>query len=203
MFHLVGQTDETHALLLASKSNYQNILEGTHIPGVTYSESLTTNLTSKRTSHKIAEQGRRNRINTALQEMQSLLPPTAGSQTPKLGATDARSNDSKSPIDVDDASGSKANAQGSSKAATVEQAIDYIKLLVQQSGEKDKVIEDKDREVEELRKKLAEMQRRFSDADEHLSPVAEKASPERRSASVESKDDATSISKMETDEVKT
>ncbi|KAL8731401.1 MAG: hypothetical protein Q9181_004317, partial [Wetmoreana brouardii] len=60
---------ETSALLLASKSNYQNLLEGTHLPGVSYPETLSTNLTSKRTSHKIAEQGRRNRINTALQEI--------------------------------------------------------------------------------------------------------------------------------------
>src|SRR5436305_12213546 len=65
---------DTSALLLASKSNYQNILEGTHLPGVMYPEALSTNLTSKRTSHKIAEQGRRNRINSALQEIAKLLP---------------------------------------------------------------------------------------------------------------------------------
>jgi hypothetical protein len=61
--------EDTASLLLASKSNYQNILEGTHLPGVSYPTELSTNLTSKRTSHKIAEQGRRNRINSALQEI--------------------------------------------------------------------------------------------------------------------------------------
>lgn len=95
---------ETSALILASKSNYQNLIEGTHLPGVTYPEALSENLTSKRTSHKIAEQGRRNRINTALQEIASLLPH-----------------------------GSEASAapgpQASSKASTVEAAIDYIKSL--------------------------------------------------------------------------
>ena len=55
---------DASALYLASKSNYQNILEGTHLPGVSYPETLAENLSSKRTSHKIAEQGRRNRINT-------------------------------------------------------------------------------------------------------------------------------------------
>ncbi|KAL9103133.1 MAG: hypothetical protein Q9187_009042, partial [Circinaria calcarea] len=68
----------TTALLLASKSNYQNILEGNHLPGVSYPSNLATNLTSKRTSHKIAEQGRRNRINTALGEIAALLPAGMG-----------------------------------------------------------------------------------------------------------------------------
>ncbi|KAI9850421.1 MAG: hypothetical protein M1838_005698 [Thelocarpon superellum] len=108
---------ETSALLLASKSNYQNILEGNHLPGVSYPEALSTNLTSKRTSHKIAEQGRRNRINNALQEIASLLPSSS-------------QRDSSS-------SGGEANApalttaaqQSNSKASTVEMAIDYIKSL--------------------------------------------------------------------------
>ncbi|KFY69069.1 hypothetical protein V498_10524, partial [Pseudogymnoascus sp. VKM F-4517 (FW-2822)] len=65
-------SDDTASLLLATKSNYQNILEGTHLPGVSYPTELSTNLTSKRTSHKIAEQGRRNRINSALQEIATL-----------------------------------------------------------------------------------------------------------------------------------
>ena len=101
---------ETSALLLASKSNYQNIIEGTHLPGVNYPEALSENLTSKRTSHKIAEQGRRNRINTALQEIASLLPH---------GKTGSEGELSISP----------SGPQSSSKASTVEAAIDYIKSL--------------------------------------------------------------------------
>ncbi|KAI9803702.1 MAG: hypothetical protein M1833_000614 [Piccolia ochrophora] len=105
---------ESSALLLASKSNYQNLLEGNRLPGVTYPESLSTNLTSKRTSHKLAEQGRRNRINNALQDMAGLLPPDWGgsSSTPKA-----------------DKGETAAQAQASSKASTVELAIDYIKSL--------------------------------------------------------------------------
>lgn len=112
---------ETSALLLASKSNYQNILEGTHLPGVTYPEALSTNLTSKRTSHKIAEQGRRNRINTALQEIASLLPPP----TPGTGGGVSSQLAGVANIIM---TGTAAQ-QSNSKASTVELAIEYIKSL--------------------------------------------------------------------------
>ncbi|KIW20172.1 hypothetical protein PV08_00747 [Exophiala spinifera] len=113
---------ETSALYLASKSNYQNILEGTHLPGVSYPDTLAENLTSKRTSHKIAEQGRRNRINLALKEIEALLPPSilaSQSKKDKAGSQDSGEGDSKT---------SSAN-QGTSKASTVEMAIVYIKSL--------------------------------------------------------------------------
>ncbi|KAL8778952.1 MAG: hypothetical protein Q9194_001702 [Teloschistes cf. exilis] len=128
---------ETSALLLASKSNYQNLVEGTHLPGVSYPETLSTNLTSKRTSHKIAEQGRRNRINTALQEISSLLPPTPNGGTPKDGPVTMNGNGKiGSPIGGAGAGGGQgvmltgtAAQQSNSKASTVELAIDYIKAL--------------------------------------------------------------------------
>lgn len=85
------------SLVLASRSNYQNIVDGTHSQlGLSYPDSLSVDLTSKRTSHKLAEQGRRNRINSALTDLAKLLAPTH---------------------------------QASSKALTVEMAIDYIKSL--------------------------------------------------------------------------
>lgn len=60
--------------VLASKSNYQNILEGRHNElGLQYPVQLSNDVTSKRTSHKIAEQGRRNRINRALSELAELI----------------------------------------------------------------------------------------------------------------------------------
>lgn len=118
---IVTVNAETSALLLASKSNYQNILEGTHLPGVSYPEALSTNLTSKRTSHKIAEQGRRNRINTALQEIASLLPPP----TPTInGDTSSQTAGGASIIMTGTAA-----QQSNSKASTVELAIEYIKTL--------------------------------------------------------------------------
>ncbi|KAA8576660.1 hypothetical protein EYC84_006748 [Monilinia fructicola] len=66
--------DAAASLLLASKSNYQKILEGTHLPGVSYPSELSTNLTLKRTSHKLAEQGRRNRINLAITTLHDMIP---------------------------------------------------------------------------------------------------------------------------------
>lgn len=111
---------ETSALYLASKSNYQNILEGTHLPGVSYPETLAENLSSKRTSHKIAEQGRRNRINMALKEIETLLPNSilAANRKDRSGSADQESQE-KAP----------AAAQSASKASTVEMAAIYIKQL--------------------------------------------------------------------------
>ena len=123
---------ETSALLLASKSNYQNILEGTHLPGVSYPEALSTNLTSKRTSHKIAEQGRRNRINTALQEIASLLPPppplTGNGNGNGNGNTPAKDPQEGVVVGSMMMTGTAAQ-QSNSKASTVEMAIEYIKSL--------------------------------------------------------------------------
>ncbi|KAL8704980.1 MAG: hypothetical protein Q9201_001877 [Fulgogasparrea decipioides] len=145
---------ETSALLLASKSNYQNLLEGTHLPGVSYPETLSTNLTSKRTSHKIAEQGRRNRINTALQEISSLLPPTPNGATPKDGS--ATTNGTVNGKMASPGGGGvgimmtgTAAQQSNSKASTVELAIDYIKAL---QGE----LKDVKKKLEVAEQKLAQ-----------------------------------------------
>lgn len=122
--------EDTASLLLASKSNYQNILEGTHLPGVSYPTELSTNLTSKRTSHKIAEQGRRNRINSALQEIATLLPrgPGKDSGGEKSGSGDGGENN-------ESGNGKGGGQSANSKASTVEQAIDYIKQLKQELAE--------------------------------------------------------------------
>ena len=152
-------SDDTASLLLASKSNYQNILEGTHLPGINYPTELSTNLTSKRTSHKIAEQGRRNRINSALQEIATLLPKCC---TAKDGTGTGESEREEKSVNIEmeekaeDGSGDRdmngekiaASVQSSnSKASTVEMAIEYIKQL-----KKDLDIANK--RAEEAEKKL-------------------------------------------------
>lgn len=118
-----GMSHDTSSIYLASKSNYQHILDGTLPSGVSYPESLAENLSSKRTNHKLAEQGRRNRINNALKEIEGLIPPAfiqarqahevAANNTPKAGEKEK----------------DKSNNQPISKATAVEMAIDYIKLL--------------------------------------------------------------------------
>ncbi|KAK3945288.1 helix-loop-helix DNA-binding domain-containing protein [Diplogelasinospora grovesii] len=127
--------EETASHLLATKSNYQRILEGNTVPGVSYPSELSTNLTSKRTSHKIAEQGRRNRINSALQEIATLLP-----RQPNEGKGSGGEGDSG---DKKDKSGNIPN----SKASTVEMAIEYIKQLQKQ-------VEEANRRAEEAERKL-------------------------------------------------
>ncbi|KAF7878988.1 hypothetical protein EAF04_000190 [Stromatinia cepivora] len=142
--------DATASLLLASKSNYQNILEGTHLPGVSYPSELSTNLTSKRTSHKLAEQGRRNRINLALTTLHDMIPSeyyprgkTKDSIGDKSGSGDAGENES---------AGSKNGQSTSSKAATVEVAIEYISHL-------EKVLAEANRRAEEAEQKLVEKEK--------------------------------------------
>lgn len=130
--------DDTASLLLASKSNYQNILEGTHLPGVSYPTELSTNLTSKRTSHKIAEQGRRNRINSALQEIATLLPRSNG----KDSSGEKSGSGGDNPDGAAAKAASAASQSANSKASTVELAIEYIKQLKQDLADANKRAED-------------------------------------------------------------
>lgn len=110
------------ALYLASKSNYQHILDGTLPSGVSYPETLAENLSSKRTNHKLAEQGRRNRINTALKEIESLIPSefVQARQAKESAASGPKPGEKEK---------EKASNQAISKASAVEMAIDYIKAL--------------------------------------------------------------------------
>lgn len=154
----------TQAMLLASKSNYQNLLEGNHLPGVTYPDSLSTGLTSKRTSHKVAEQGRRNRINEALKEMQSLIPKPVSSlsKSPSKDAGDADAEVSGGAGENDDlqdgANGKDDTSAKSnnSKAATVELANDYIKKMQKDNAAQNAEMAQLKRENDLLRKRLAE-----------------------------------------------
>ncbi|KAL4747596.1 hypothetical protein BDW72DRAFT_11207 [Aspergillus terricola var. indicus] len=113
--------DTSAAYLAGIKSNYQQILEGTLLPGVSYPETLAENLSSKRTNHKLAEQGRRNRINTALKEIETLIP--AAYVQMKLSKEAATCN-GKGEKEKE-----RTGNQPISKASTVEMAIDYIKSL--------------------------------------------------------------------------
>lgn len=150
-------------MLLASKSNYQNILEGNHLPGVSYPDSLSTGLTSKRTSHKVAEQGRRNRINEALKEMQCLIPRANTFKSPMNGEVEHGSGGSPE-VDDDDRVAEGASKEeraqaavksNNSKAATVELANEYIRRMQRESANQSADLLQLRRENEELRKRLA------------------------------------------------
>jgi hypothetical protein len=101
-------------------------LDGTLLPGVSYPETLAENLSSKRTNHKLAEQGRRNRINNALKEIEALIP--AGFVNMK-NAKDAAAPCSVKGGEKEEKEKEKSSNQQISKASTVEMAIDYIKAL--------------------------------------------------------------------------
>lgn len=89
------------------------------VPGISYPSELSTNLTSKRTSHKLAEQGRRNRINSALQVMAGLLP---------------ESQNAMSGDESDKRDGKQSNTSNS-KASVVENAIVHMQDLQKENGD--------------------------------------------------------------------
>lgn len=165
-----------HALLLASKSNYQNLLEGNHLPGVSYPDSLSTGLTSKRTSHKVAEQGRRNRINDALKEMQALIPSSSGGKgsveesgevdSPEVGADGKETKESIA----------KSN---SSKAATVESANKYIRQLKDMDAAQKAAMLALKRENDEMKKRLEELTK-MANGSSKGSPAAVDPGPEEQ-----------------------
>ncbi|KAK4547000.1 hypothetical protein LTR36_001220 [Oleoguttula mirabilis] len=179
----------THALLLASKSNYQNLLEGNHLPGVNYPDSLSTGLTSKRTSHKVAEQGRRNRINDALKEMQLLLPKQATTKGSKDNSNSDDSPDAGPGADGDSKESKEdaAAKSNNSKAATVESANVYIRIMQaehrQREVELDRLRHENEelaslkRENERLAKQLAEQGATQTCSAEQAVEMVDSASP--------------------------
>lgn len=109
------------------------------MPGVSYPTELSTNLTSKRTSHKLAEQGRRNRINSALQVMAALLPDHKGVAS---GCEEDEKNDGKD---------GKQNSGANSKASVVEKAIVHMQHLEQENVGLKKELEDLKSQLEQLK----------------------------------------------------
>jgi hypothetical protein len=140
-------TPETSAVYLASKSNYQHILEGTVLPGLSYPESLVENLSSKRTNHKLAEQGRRNRINNALKEIEALLPASLATQErPK--DKERKEGDGNTSASSKTSTKAAAANQPISKASTVEMAIVYIKQLQGELAETKEKLKNAEEQLE-------------------------------------------------------
>jgi len=103
--------------LLLSKSNYQLLIEGeSSQAGISFPPSIFQTLSCKRTSHTIAERGRRNDMKKALQELATLL------------SQDCCDEASQNTYAISNA-GKYAKAQAKTKVCTVELAIEYIKCL--------------------------------------------------------------------------
>lgn len=149
---------------MASKSNYQNLLEGNHLPGVSYPDSLSTGLTSKRTSHKVAEQGRRNRINDALKEMQSLLPKQATTKGSKDNSNSDESPDAGPGADADSKESKEdaAAKSNNSKAATVESANVYIRVMQAEHRQREADLRAREEELERLKRENEELAKKLA-----------------------------------------
>lgn len=184
---LLPEGEADAAALLASKSNYQNIVEGKHSQlGLSYPEQLSINLTSKRTSHKIAEQGRRNRINNALSELNQLLIDNINL-----------------PFSEDEDDNKNEVPQQCSKANTVELAIDYIKKLQSRIDRLKFKLKGANEDLKVERKKNGiDSVASSSDADVSPAQVADSAVPDSSELIEQgksTKDDSKLDSKMEVD----
>ncbi|KAJ5990403.1 hypothetical protein N7522_010610 [Penicillium canescens] len=118
---------------LDTKSNYQHIQDGTLPPGVKYPIQVTKdNLNQKRTYHRLAERNRRDRFNTAIREMEALIPAEFVEERNKASglALTAISN-SNSTKEKE-----KAPSVEQTKADVMEIAADYIKMLCATLDEK-------------------------------------------------------------------
>ncbi|OAL42672.1 hypothetical protein IQ07DRAFT_593636 [Pyrenochaeta sp. DS3sAY3a] len=62
------------ASLLATKSNYEWVAEGRHTElGLYFPDTMVASISSKRTTHSAAEQGRRDRLKSAFEDMAEVL----------------------------------------------------------------------------------------------------------------------------------
>lgn len=118
---IVFDTEDTFELL-ASKSNYQCIIEGeSSIAGLSFLDSIVESIDRKRTSHTAAERTRRSDMKIALNELSSVISQDCCDEVSRkahsAGTTAYGSG------------GNSGKAQSGSKVCTVELAIEYIKCL--------------------------------------------------------------------------
>lgn len=126
--NFAASADQLRPLVLASKSNYQCIVDGTNSQfGLHYPDHLVKGVISKRKSHSAAERGRRDRMKNALQRMSELLPQKGhvsgeDDEIPIGNSAGEATNDT-------DARQGSVGSQATCKASIVEMAIDYIQSL--------------------------------------------------------------------------
>jgi hypothetical protein len=123
--------NDTAPIIRAPKRIYENLLDDTHFRGVLHPTELLRKLTSKQTPQRVAEQGRRNRMNSALQELATLLPK--GCKKDSGGGNNivqGRDSGDGGRGGSEDSDGKAWAEQGpATKASIVESAIEYIKQL--------------------------------------------------------------------------
>ena len=71
--------------MLASKSNYQHIVDGTYDQlNISYPEGMTQGLEVRRTSHKAAEQKRRDHLKECFEQLRTILPDQPDAMASKV-----------------------------------------------------------------------------------------------------------------------
>ncbi|RIB17793.1 hypothetical protein C2G38_2037444 [Gigaspora rosea] len=149
---LPGVLADEVAEKLASQSNYKNILEGTSKSlGISYSSEVHSSLESRRTTHKAAEQKRRDSLKQSFDELKKVVPlhsitsnNTKGNSNKNGNGNDRNTTKGK----ICDSNGSPKNV---SKLLLLKRAHDHIVELQQQSKEKDELIQKLTNELDELK----------------------------------------------------
>ncbi|CAG8482188.1 12361_t:CDS:2 [Gigaspora rosea] len=147
---LSGVTADDAAEQLANKSNYVSILEGTAKSlGISYSSDVHSSLESRRTTHKAAEQKRRDSLKQSFDELKKVIPFNSASSNTNVNnnGCDGNNNNSISGK-IGDSNGSMKNV---SKLFLLKRAHDHIVELQQQTKEKDLIIKNLMSEINELR----------------------------------------------------
>jgi hypothetical protein len=119
---------DTAPIIRAPKRKYQNLLDETHFRGVSNPTEHSRKLTPKRTSQSVAEQGRRKRMKSALQELATLLPKAYKNDS----AGEKNSGQDRGPREGDKGGGGGtawAEHGVASVTSMMESAIEYIKQL--------------------------------------------------------------------------
>ncbi|CAG8519939.1 17014_t:CDS:2 [Dentiscutata heterogama] len=148
---LPGVIAEEVAEKLASQSNYKNILEGTSKSlGISYSSDVHSSLESRRTTHKAAEQKRRDSLKQSFDELKKVIPlHSITSDNTKGNNKNGCGNDRNTTKGKScDSNGSSKNI---SKLLLLKRAHDHIVELHQQTKEKDELIQKLTNELDELK----------------------------------------------------
>ncbi|CAG8545981.1 10471_t:CDS:2 [Acaulospora morrowiae] len=154
---LPGVIADEVAEQLAKKSNYQSILEGTAKSlGISYSSDVHSSLESRRTTHKAAEQKRRDSLKQSFDELKKVVPFHSTDSSNSNNGNNGNGNSSGS--DGNNSSNSTGkNGDGNpsmknvSKLFLLKRAHDYIVELHKITREKDDIIQKLSEELGELR----------------------------------------------------
>nr|CAG8443911.1 13422_t:CDS:2 [Entrophospora candida] len=152
---LPGVLADEVAEQLAEKSNYRSILEGTaQSLGISYSSDVHSSLESRRTTHKAAEQKRRDSLKKSFDELKKVVPLNLSGNSNDTNSNN--NNNSSDSVNVDknnSKNGENINAttKNVSKLFLLKRAHDHIVELQRENDEKDDMIKKLQYEVESLK----------------------------------------------------